>query len=252
MNLINNSAEAIDGSGRIIIKLFSTYVDQPFGYYDTVLEGDYLCLSVKDDGEGMSEDSLSHIFEPFYSNKKLGRSGTGLGMAIVWNAIKDHNGYVDIQSQPGEGTIVSLYFPITKTLEYSDHMTPLENCADLNGSGQHVLVVDDIESQRELACSILERLNYNCGAVESGQKVLPYLGEHKTDLILLDMVMEPGFDGLETCSRIFSKHPDMPVILTSGYAESEKVRASLKLGAQKYIKKPYSIVSLGSALKEIL
>lgn len=252
MNLINNSAEAIHGGGRIVLKLYQTYVDQPFGYYDTVLEGDYLCLSVKDDGEGMSEDSLTHIFEPFYSNKKLGRSGTGLGMAIVWNAIKDHNGYVDITSQQGEGTTVYLYFPIAKTLSEPEPPTQHESTTDLGGSGQHILVVDDIQSQRDLASSILERLNYSCGAVESGQKVLSYLSKHKTDLILLDMVMEPGFDGLETCSRIFSKYPDMPVILISGYAESEKVRASLKLGAKKYLKKPYSIHSLGTVIKEVL
>lgn len=252
MNLINNSAEAIHGPGQIVIKLFATYVDQTFGYYDSVIEGDYLCLSVKDDGEGMSEESLSHIFEPFYSNKKLGRSGTGLGMAIVWNAIKDHNGYVDIKSQQGKGTTVSLYFPITGKETEQNTSTTINKTYNLTGNLQHILVVDDIQSQRDLACSTLERLNYTTGSVESGQKVLPYLATHRTDLVLLDMVMEPGFDGLETCSRIFSKYPDMPVILTSGYAESEKVRASLKLGAKKYLKKPYSVDSLGRAIKTIL
>ncbi len=252
MNLINTSAEAIHGSGQIVIKLYATYVDQTFGYYDSVIEGDYLCLSVKDDGEGMSEESLSHIFEPFYSNKKLGRSGTGLGMAIVWNAIKDHNGYVDIKSQQGEGTTVLLYFPIAGKVTEQEPSAITTGSSDLVGNSEHILVVDDIESQRNLACSILERLNYTTGSVESGQKVLPYLANHRTDLVLLDMVMEPGFDGLETCSRIFSKYPDMPVILTSGYAESEKVRASLKLGAKTYLKKPYSVNSLGMAIKEIM
>jgi len=252
MNLVNNSAEAIQGPGRIELKLYSTYVDQTFGYYDTVIEGDYLCLSVKDDGEGMSDENLSHIFEPFYSNKKLGRSGTGLGMAIVWNAIKDHNGYINIKSQPGEGTTVYLYFPIADTQPEQDPLSATDKNADLSGCGQHVLVVDDIQNQRDLACSILERLNYTTGSVDSGQKVLPYLTSHKTDLILLDMVMEPGFDGLETCSRVFSKYPEMPVILTSGYVESEKVRASLRLGAKKYLKKPYSVKNLGEAVKQVL
>lgn len=252
MNLINNSAEAIHGPGQIVIKLYSTYVDQTFNYYDTVIEGDYLCLCVKDNGEGMSEESLSHIFEPFYSNKQLGRSGTGLGMAIVWNAIKDHSGYVDITSQPGKGTSVYLYFPVATAQPVQESLPTAARKTDLTGNGRHILVVDDIQSQRDLACAILERLNYTTGAVESGQKVLPYLASHKTDMVLLDMVMDPGFDGLETCSRIFSKYPDMPVILVSGYAESEKVRASLKLGAKLYLKKPYTVESLGAAVKGVL
>lgn len=252
MNLITNAAEAIKNKGEITILLTSVYVDKPFGTYDSVKEGDYLRLDIKDNGQGISREDMSHIFEPFYTRKEMGRSGTGLGMAIVWNAIQDHMGYIDLTSEVNKGTTVSLYFPITR--EFIDQELPesITSTQNLNGNGEHILIVDDIKSQRDIASSILNKLNYTTATLEAGEKVLDYLENNKADLIIMDMIMEPGIDGLETCNRVFSKYPEAIILITSGYSESEKVRTAIKLGAKQYIKKPYSIETIGMAMKSLL
>jgi two-component system cell cycle sensor histidine kinase/response regulator CckA len=107
MNLVKNGADAIEGEGQIVIGLKNVYVDKPFGNYETISTGDYVCLSVTDSGTGISPENIPFVFEPFYSKKVLGRSGTGLGMVIVWNTVKDHCGHIDITSNIGKGTEVS-------------------------------------------------------------------------------------------------------------------------------------------------
>ncbi|MCX5853779.1 MAG: ATP-binding protein, partial [Deltaproteobacteria bacterium] len=114
MNLLSNAAEATAGEGAIHIATSNCYVDKPISGFDTVKEGEYATLMVQDAGIGISRDSLERIFEPFYSKKVLGRSGTGIGMAIVWGTIKDHKGYIDVQSVEEKGTTFTLYFPVTR------------------------------------------------------------------------------------------------------------------------------------------
>lgn len=250
--LITNAAESITGEGKITITLSPAHVDKPFGTYDLVQAGDYLKLDIQDTGAGISEKDMPHIFEPFYTRKTMGRKGTGLGMAIVWNNIQDHNAYIDITTVKTKGTTISLFFPVSR--EFMDQELP-ETEAEIqkiDGNGEHILIVDDIQNQRHIASSILKKLNYSTATVDSGEKVLEYLDKHTTDLIILDMMMAPGMDGLETCNRVFAKHPDTLILIASGYSESEKVRAAIQLGAKRYIKKPYSVEVIGRAIKKIL
>ena len=114
MNLISNAAEAQPDGGEIVIGTQSLYMDRPIRGYDTVKAGEYVRLRVTDRGEGISATDLNHIFEPFYTKKKMGRSGTGLGLAVVWGSVQDHDGYIDVKSQPGEGTVFDLYFPLSR------------------------------------------------------------------------------------------------------------------------------------------
>lgn len=114
MNLVNNAAEAMPHGGDIIISTQNQYIDKPVKGYDSIKEGDYVTLVVSDSGTGIDPEDVERIFEPFYTKKKMGRSGTGLGMAVVWGTIKDHKGYIDIQSTPRKGTIFTLYFPATR------------------------------------------------------------------------------------------------------------------------------------------
>jgi len=114
MNLVSNSAEALSGRGKIIITTQNRYIDRPVRGYDDVQEGDYVVLTVSDNGTGISPEDIERIFEPFYTKKVMGRSGTGLGMAVVWGTVKDHEGYIDVESVQGEGTTFTLYFPVTR------------------------------------------------------------------------------------------------------------------------------------------
>jgi PAS domain S-box-containing protein len=158
MNLVFNAAESMVGGGQISIGTRNCYLDRPVTGYGSVKEGEYAVLTVADNGVGIAKEDQMRIFEPFYTKKTMGRSGTGLGMAVVWGTVKDHNGYIDLESKQGVGTLFTLYFPITRDLPAADK---IESCATADrGSGQTILVVDDIKEQREIASAILTSLNY--------------------------------------------------------------------------------------------
>jgi len=250
MNLIANAAEAQPGGGEIHVATRSLYLDRPIKGYNTVEAGEYVRLQVKDSGEGISETDINHIFEPFYTKKKMGRSGTGLGLAVVWGAVQDHKGYIDIHSQPDKGTTFDLYFPLSREA-VKEKTAPL-NLKDIQGNGERVLVVDDLESQRTIATHLLQRLKYSAHAVDSGEAAVEYLQQNTVDLVVLDMIMDPGMDGLETWRQIVEIHPEQRAIIASGYAETGKVRTAQCMGVVEYLKKPYMIESLGEAIKKAL
>ena len=116
MNLISNAAEAMMDGGTITITTHNQHIDKPFLGYEKIEEGDYAVLSIADTGVGMTEKDTEKIFEPFYTKKKMGKSGTGLGMAVVWGTVKDHQGFIDLKSEKGVGTTFTLYFPATRDI----------------------------------------------------------------------------------------------------------------------------------------
>ncbi|MGD9300150.1 MAG: PAS domain S-box protein [Desulfobacterales bacterium] len=250
MNLISNAAEAMPEGGTIAIKTKNKYIDLPVSGYDDVEEGDYAVLTVSDTGIGIAPEEVNQIFEPFYTKKVMGRSGTGLGMAVVWGTVKDHKGYIHIESDEGTGTTIELYFPVTrKPVRSNDVSLPLDN---YQGQGQTILVVDDVKEQREIAAKILTQLGYSVDTVSSGMEAYEYLASNSADLIVLDMIMPPGIDGLETFQKIISKYPHQRAIIASGFSETERVRKAQRLGAGRYVKKPYTIEKIGLAVKSEL
>jgi len=249
MNLVSNASEAIEGSGNVTISTMNRYIERPLRGYDDVNIGEYIVLSVSDDGSGISSDDLERIFEPFYTKKVMGRSGTGLGLAVVWNTIQDHRGYIDVKTDEN-GTAFELYFPITRD-EISDKALSIP-IKDYKGNQETVLVVDDMESQRKISCKMLDTLGYKTKAVSSGEEAVEYLKENTVDLILLDMIMDPGINGRETYERIIKIHPKQKAIIVSGFAATNEVREAQKLGAGQYIKKPVTLEKIGIAVKEEL
>jgi two-component system, cell cycle sensor histidine kinase and response regulator CckA len=249
MNLVSNGLEAIPAKGHVTISTENCYIDRPIKGYDVVEEGDYVALTVKDTGSGISSEDFSRIFEPFYTRKKMGRSGTGLGMAVVWGTVKDHQGYIDFESHEDRGSRFTLYFPVTRKL--SDDIGPKEMKTYL-GNGELILVVDDVEEQREIASAILATLGYRVDTVECGEAAIEYLHKNKVDLIVLDMIMDPGIDGLDTYKEIINHWSDQKVIITSGFSETERTREILHLGASVYLKKPYTIEKFGTAVHSVL
>jgi CheY-like chemotaxis protein len=177
----------------------------------------------------------------------MGRSGTGLGMAVVWGTVKDHRGRIEIDSTPGRGTEMKLSFPATR------RQLPKQSAPDtleaIAGRGETVLVVDDIGEQREIAVEILNKLGYRATAVASGEEALAFLGRQAVDLVVLDMIMEPGVDGLETFKRILPLRPGQKTIIASGYSESSRVREAQRLGAGAYVRKPYLLQTFGQVVR---
>jgi PAS domain S-box-containing protein len=250
MNLVANAAEAMPDGGTIMIRSENRHADTPINTFDDIGKGDYVTLSVADSGIGISSEDMERIFEPFYTKKSMGRSGTGLGMAVVWGTVKDHRGYIDLKSQEGKGTTITLYFPVTrKELAADLEKVSLE---EIKGNGEYILIVDDVLEQRQIASEMLEKLGYAVTSVASGEEAVNYLVDHSVDLIVLDMIMDPGIDGLETYKRILKLHPGQRSVIASGYSESERVKEAQKIGAGVYIKKPYLIEKFGRAVKKEL
>jgi CheY-like chemotaxis protein len=171
-------------------------------------------------------------------------------MAVVWGTVKDHNGYIDVQSIENRGSTFTLYFPVTQEKMPKDK--PRLAIDDYKGNGESILVVDDVEEQREIASVMLKKLNYNVTAVASGEEAVDYVKEHPVDLVILDMIMDPHIDGLETYKRIIKFHPRQKAIITSGFSETERVREAQRLGARTYVKKPYLLEKIGVAIRNEL
>ena len=250
MNLVSNAAEAMPEGGKLTVSTENRYLDRPIGGYDNVKEGDYVVFTISDTGTGISPDDIGKIFEPFYTKKKMGRSGTGLGMAVVWGTVKDHNGYIDVQNTEGRGTTFTLYFPMTreKLPEDKSHLA----IESYSGNGESILIVDDVEQQRNIATGMLKELGYSVVSVSSGEEAVEYLKTNKVDLLVLDMIMDPGMDGLDTYKKIIELHPGQKAIIASGFSETERVEELQSLGAGAYIRKPLLLEKLGLAVKEEL
>jgi PAS domain S-box-containing protein len=249
-NLVSNAVEAMPGGGPLTVSTANHYLDKPLCGYEEVREGDYVLLAVSDSGEGISAADLPHIFEPFYTKKVMGRSGTGLGLSVVWGTVKDHDGYVNVQSEEGKGSTFTLYFPVTREeLPAAAVSTPV---SEYMGREESILVVDDIREQRELAAELLRGLHYRVDIVSCGEDAVDYLRGHKADLVLLDMIMDPGMDGLDTYRHILEINPKQKAIIVSGFSETDRVNKAQALGAGEYVRKPYVIEKLGLAVRREL
>ncbi len=248
MNLVTNASEAISGEGRVTVATYNKTVNQADKRYKLKV-GEYVILSVQDTGSGISAEDLEHIFEPFYTRKTMGRSGTGLGLTVVWNTMEDHVGKVAIESS-AQGTCFQLYFPVVakaKKEAVSNKVTE-----DFVGNGEHILVVDDEPALRDLASRMLQSLGYNVDSVCSGELALKFLADNKVDLLILDMLMEPGMNGRQTYEKALKIYPEQKALIASGFSESADVEKALQLGASGFIKKPYTKNTLGQAAKDAL
>jgi two-component system, cell cycle sensor histidine kinase and response regulator CckA len=250
MNLVINAAEAIPDRGVVIVTTENRYLDKDVRRYDDMAEGDYVVLTVSDNGRGISEKDIGKIFEPFYTKKVMGRSGTGLGLAVVWGTVKDHDGYIDVESEEGKGSVFTIYFPITREKQARSPKVVLPET--YHGRGERILIVDDMQKQRELAVDMLSAIGYMTDAVASGEEAVEYLKERNADLVVLDMIMDPGIDGLETYERILLINPVQKAIIVSGYSETERVKKAQDLGAGAYVRKPYILEKIGLAIRKEL
>ncbi len=247
MNILLNSAEAMPHGGSIRIATYNEDVADD----DPRLKGDggrYAVLEVSDNGQGISPEDLKRVFEPFFTKKVMGRSGTGLGMAIVWAAVQDHKGFVDIKSQVSRGTNVQLFFPAT----LEKRAVPPALCSlveDISGQGETVLVVDDDVEHREIASLMLTKIGYHVETVSNGESAIAYIKKRQPDLVVLDMVLGSDPDGLSTYQEILAIRPNQKAIITSGFAQSGRVRKALDLGVGAYLRKPYGSREIGTAVR---
>ncbi len=250
MNLVNNAMEAIETQGQVTITTENRSISlesDPQGSQP----GEYVVLNIKDTGPGIPQKSIKHIFEPFYSKKILGRSGTGLGLSIVYNTVQEHNGTVTVTSDD-QGSLFSIYLQASDTgIENISSETVEIAIEKLKGCGD-ILIVDDEPLLLEIATNMLSILGYTIHTAASGEEAIEFLKHNLVDLVLLDMLMPPGINGYETYKEIIKIHPRLKAIIASGYSSNIHIEKIKKIGAESYLKKPYSMEKLGKAIKEEL
>ena len=246
MNLVSNGAEAMPEGGRITVSTTVGHVESYTGAFELIEGGDYVVLKVSDTGVGIPEGDLERISEPFFTKKKMGRSGTGLGMSVVWGTVKDHGGYLDIESYQGKGTTFTLYFPPSdKKIVQTSIVPPVKRARN----GESILIVDDVEEQRTVVATMLSELGYSVETVPSGEEAVSLLGRKSVDLLLLDMCMDPGMDGLDTCREVQKMWPAQRFIITSGYSETDRLREALRLAKGRYVRKPFLLDTIALAIR---
>jgi CheY-like chemotaxis protein len=246
-NMIHNARDATQDIGHIVIKSENFYADNISVAYGNVPQGEYVKLTISDTGHGISEDITQKIFDPFFTTKTADKKrGSGLGLSVVDAVVKDHNGYIDLESKIGSGTIFYFYFPVTRE--------GIDDCESepIPGGSEKVLVVDDDEMQRVVTLKILNSLGYKTLAVESGEKAVDLLTREPQDLLVLDMIMPPGIDGAETFEKTLEINPSQKALIVSGYAETDRVQKALQLGAGAFIRKPLTRGKLARALRREL
>ena len=248
-NLVSNAAETIPETGHIRISIKHGRIHPAMAKPKQETKEDALILKVSDSGSGIRPEDLEHIFEPFYTTKVMGQSGSGLEMAVVFRTVDDHNGHIDIQSEVGRGTKVTIYFPTTKHDKSPDHKETMES----SGPGsESILVVDDMAEQRIITVSMLERMGFNAMSVESGEAALKLMTKRPFDLLIIDMMMEPGIDGLETFRRCLKLNPDQRAVIASGYSQTDQIKKVRQLGHCYYIKKPFLLNTLKQVVRKAL
>ncbi|HVP07451.1 MAG TPA: ATP-binding protein [Candidatus Acidoferrum sp.] len=247
MNLVVNAFDAMPDGGRLAIDTCTERVSSVASIGDKFEPGEYTIVRVSDSGIGISQEDLDKIFEPYYSKKKMGRSGSGLGLSIVYGIVKDHKAFYDIISSPGKGTQFSLLFPVLK-----DAPAWIPTARSYGSGTETILVVDDLEDQRQMACYLLKTLGYKIVTAGGAAEALRYLAKFPVDLVILDMIMEGDLDGLETYRRILEMYPTQKAIVVSGYSATERVEEIRRLGVREFVRKPYTRDDLAGAVRREL
>ena len=250
MNLVVNARDAMPHGGTLTIETGDIYIDRKYAQRGKFLkEGYYSMLSVTDTGEGIDPDSRDKIFEPFYTTKEVGK-GTGLGLAIVYGIVKQHNGHIDLYSDPSHGTCFKIYFPIVKG---EIEATVVEENIELNHGNETILVVDDDDSIRNMIVDTLQPLGYTTLVASCAAEALELskLSKNKIDLILSDVIM-PGMNGPQLIEAIKQEQPDIQVLLISGYTDNAITHLGALENNYTLLNKPLLPTSLAVNIRNIL
>jgi len=245
--ILANSNEAIEDKGCIKITVENREVDEAFAEQHLGLKtGSYVCLCIEDDGRGMDEEERARIFDPFFTTKFQGR---GMGMAAVYGIVKNHDGWISVDSELGKGTLVRVYLPVVKMEEKKEEAPKTR---PLKGTGT-ILLIEDEEMIIGVIQAMLEQLGYRVMTAKTGEDAIQ-IGrsfDGDIDLALLDIKL-PDMEGGKVYPRIMESRPDLKVIVCSGYAIDGPAQKILDSGAQGFLQKPFSISSLSEKLKEVL
>ena len=248
LNLAINASDAMPGGGELLIKTKNVSHHHIENTLYVPKTGEYVLLTVTDQGIGMDSETMERIFDPFFTTKEMGR-GTGLGLASVYGIIKGHEGYIDVKSRLGQGATFNLYFPVTE----KEAAEPVSNSDPIISGSGTILLVDDERSILEVGRLMLEKLGYKVFVAESGEQALDLYTSKMNliDLVVLDLIM-PGMSGGEVYDHLREISPDLKAILSSGYSIDGQAKEILKRGCKGFIQKPYDLQALSSKIDAVL
>ena len=252
MNLAVNARDAMPKGGRLTIKTENVTLDEEVcKVIPEARPGKFVCLSVEDTGVGMDKDIIQHIFEPFFSTKEVGR-GTGLGLSVVYGSVKQHEGWINIYSEPGRGSTFKVYLPAfsVRLEEETEEMISLQ---EFQGSGERILLVEDEEGVRKLANKALSKNGYVVFEAANAKEAMDIFEreEGKFHLVFSDVVL-PDKTGLQLVHQLLSRKPELQILLSSGYTDDKSQWSAITKRGFRFLQKPYPLPDLLRAIKEAI
>ena len=249
-NLATNARDAMPNGGQLIIETENRYLDEEYAAtHSDVRPGDFVVVEISDTGSGMSQETMSRIFEPFFTTKDQGK-GTGLGLSMVFGFLKQSGGHVNVYSELGVGTTFRLYLP--RATEDGAMMEAADEAPIARGAGEVVLVVEDNPGMRRVVLRQLRELGYRALECDRAAAALEILQHEAIDLVLTDIVMPGGIDGVELARFARERRPNLKIVLTSGFPQARVERNSDMNIGLRLLSKPYRREELAAALRAAL
>jgi len=248
LNLFVNAWQAMPGGGDLYLETSNVTLDEIYTRLHSINPGNYVKISVTDNGTGMDQATQRRIFEPFFTTKGMGL-GTGLGLASAYGIIKNHGGIINVYSEVGRGTTFTIYLPASTREIFEEKIIP----AEAKKSTESVLIVDDQDMILAVARDMLKALGYKVFTAQGGKEALAIYNENKEsiDVVILDMIM-PSMSGGETFDKLKAINPDVKVILSSGYSINGQATKIMQRGCNGFIQKPFNIKELSQKIREVL
>jgi two-component system, cell cycle sensor histidine kinase and response regulator CckA len=252
LNLAVNARDAMPRGGQFHVRTSIADLEKPCTLqHADAHQGRFVCLTATDTGCGIPPEILDRIFEPFFTTKEAGK-GTGLGLATVYGIVKQHEGWIEVESKLGHGTTFRIYFPSVSDADQQGKEQPAE--VAVRGGSETILVVEDEQLVRELVGNLLHGYGYRILEAASGAQALEVWREHKDSiaLVVTDVVMPGTFNGRELAEMLWAERPGLKVVLTSGYSADVAGREWVVGHGLNYLQKPYHPRSLALAVRDCL
>ncbi len=253
MNLAVNARDAMPDGGKLTIKTENVSIsgDDKITIPDAQ-PGHFVRISVEDTGCGILPEILPKIFEPFFSTKEKGK-GTGLGLSVIYGIIKKHGGWVNVYSEPGHGTIFKIYLPASVFVSREKDSAKSESDVSFYGNGEYILIIEDEKGILDFATSVLRQFGYNAKGATSGNQAIALFNQAEDEfrLIISDVIL-PDINGYDLVKKLTKNHPDIPVLMSSGYTEEKVKQSIIQEKGFHFLQKPYSVSSLLEAVKKAI
>jgi CheY-like chemotaxis protein len=252
LNLSINARDAMPSGGDVTISAENTVVDARRAEDLELDAGDYICLSVRDNGPGIPEDVIEHVYEPFFTTKDVGE-GSGLGLSMVYGFVRQSGGAVDIESREGEGTTIRLYFPAIEPKVDTAVEIDTEEKGVQTEPNATILLVEDNAAFREITRTILQSLNYRVIDFGTAEDALSVIGDTtRFDLLLSDIGLPGEMNGHDLAEYAASARPGLKIVLMSAHTDPAVIGGVIDRNVSAFIRKPHRKADLNNTLRRVL